>query len=508
MNFSVKEIFTPQSFEGDPDLPVFFHKRPCFFAALGVLIGLIVFSVCGIGYAYYALAVLTLLLASAVFFKKRFPILLLCFSVLALGSAGLQCPTVIGIDSGTVEGVVAETPQQEDNRTTFLIRDVSVNGVSIRGKLRVTVYDLYGFSYGQTVRAKARFRIDDSRERYLLSQRIAADATLTSTSVKVLNKSTDLYGKLIMLREQIGERIASLFPGNETLARGMLLGSAQSGAESDDADIASFQKLGISHILAVSGLHVSVLAGAVMFLLRPIRRFLPKYGILIAFLSFYCAITAFSPSVIRASLMLLIAYPAVPLRLRHDGLSSVSLAFIVILLIDPFAFFSIGFRLSFLAVYGLITVSPLLKRAFSILRKGVRDSLATSISVTFSTLPAMAESFGSVSVISVCANLFILPLVPFFLVPAFLVTIFSYVSYPLAALFAVFPRIVLKIITWVISFGGSVDLFIPAPHGSAYIVFLSALLTLSPVCVTRKVWYKAAMAAILIAAAVLLWILF
>lgn len=507
MNFSLKELFTPRSFNGDPDLPVFCHRRPCFFAALGMMSGLTVFSVCGIDYAYYALAVLVVLLVSAILFNKRFLIFLLCFSVLALGSTCLQCPTVISLKSASIEGRIAEAPQQEEDRSVFLLRNVSVNGVKIRGKLRVTVYDMYGFSYGQTVRGKARFYTDAGRDRYLLSQGVAADATLSATGIRVSERHVDLYGKAVLLRGRIAERISALFPGNETLARGMLLGSAQSGAEADDAGIATFQELGISHLLAVSGLHVGILAGAVMFLLRPIRRFLPKYAILAGFLLFYCAITAFSPSVLRASLMLLIACPAVPLRLRYDGLSAVSLAFIIILLINPFSFFSVGFRLSFLAVYGLITVSPLLKSGFAILRKGVRDSLATSISVMLSTLPAMAESFGSVSVISVASNLFILPLVPFFLVPAFLVTVLSYLSYPFAVLLSVFPRAVLKIISWTASLGGAVDLAVPAPHGVAYLLFLGVLFVLSPACVTKKVWIKATMTAILLAVTVVLWIL-
>lgn len=506
MSFSLEEFLAPAPFAGDPDLPLFFHKRPCFFAALGILAGMLVFALCGIRYAYYALAVLVLLLISAIYFKKRFLIFLLVFSVIALTNVCVRCPTEITIKTGTVEGTVAEQPQTEDGKSVFLLRDVRVNGVKIRGKLRVTVYELYGFSYGQTVRASARFSAAGKRERYLLSQQVAADATFTASSVKIISKKTDLYGRLILLRCRIAEQIASLFPGNDVLARGMLLGSAQSGAEADDADIASFQRLGISHLLAISGLHIGVLAGAVIFLVRPIKRFLPKYLILTAFLLFYCAITAFSPSVLRASLMVLIAYPAVPLRKHADTLSALSLAFVILLLLNPFSFWSAGFRLSFLAVYGLVTLAPLLKKGFSVLHRGVRDSLSAGIAVLISTLPAIAESYGSVSVVAVAANLFILPLVPFFLIPAFIVTAISFISYPVAAFLAVVPRIVLKLITWIVSLGGAVDLAVTAPNGFSYVLILAAILFVSPVCVTRSPFIKAIPAAILLAAGIILWI--
>ena len=506
MNFALENLLTEPAFGGDPDTPIVIHRRPCFVAAVGMLLGLVIFSACGMRYAYYALAVVALLLCAALFFKKRCLVWILIWAVMSLSLICIRYPTEISLKSATVEGTVCGEPETEENASVFTLKNVTVNGEKIKGKLRVTVYALYGFSHGQRIHAEVTFRSADAENRYKLSRRIAAEGTAKANTVKVTGKDHTLYGYLIRVRGSIAERIGKLFPDYTVLARGMLLGSAQSGADADDAYIQSFRDIGISHLLAVSGLHVGILASAVIFLMRPIKKFLPQYLLLAAFLLFYAAITAFSPSVIRAAVMLMVSFPAARLRRRLDMLSSLSLAFILIILIDPFTFYGTGFRLSFLAVYGIVTLVPALRKGFSVLRKGVRDSLATSLAVLISTLPAIAEAYGSVSVAAIVANLFILPLVPFFFVPAFLVTLLSYIRYPLAAVCAVFPRVILKVIVWIVSLGGAVDISVTAPNGYAYLFCLAAMFFVSPMCVCSK-RVKTALTAGFTAIGAVLWII-
>lgn len=284
-------------------------------------------------------------------------------------------------------------------------------------------------------------------------------------------------GELLALRAAVSERIFALFPENGGVACGMLLGD-KSGIAKET--IAAFQGAGVMHLLAISGLHVSILAGALLLLLRgnPWVRF----GAVAAFLALYAALTAFSPSVVRAGVMLLVCALAVPLRKRNDLPTSLSLAFLIIVLIRPESLFYTGFQLSFCAVYGLLLLARPLQRPLLRLGSAASGLLASSLAVTIATLPVMARSFGYVQPLSVLANLFILPIVPLFMVPAFAGVALSYVCLPLGGALTRFAGLMLDLIMALSRAGGGTDLALGAPNAAASLAYLAALPFCSPLC--------------------------
>ena len=333
----------------------------------------------------------------------------------------------------------------------------------------------------------------------LVSLRYPADGAFPVTG-RVFEPTGELSVRLEILRDAIGERIDALFVENGGLAKGMLLGEK---GDIETSLLDQFKDTGIMHILAISGLHVSILAGAFSLLFR--RNAWVRFAFVLLFLFAYAALTAFSPSVMRASLMLVCYTLAFPLRRRPDTMNALALSFCAILLMNPLALFYTGFQLSYCAVYGLILLSAPIASALRRLGGAASAAIASSVAVTVATIPAMAATFERVQLLSVLTNILVLPVVPFFLVPAFLGTAVSYLSFPLGNAICAVSRVALDVITAVASVGGQVDVAVSAPNGVAYLLFLAALPFLSPLCLLDK-YRKLRNACALLCAAVIAWI--
>lgn len=122
----------------------------------------------------------------------------------------------------------------------------------------------------------------------------------------------------------------------------------------------SFQKNGTAHILAVSGLHIGIIYAFINRVIEAGRR--KKHNILImVFLIMYCFLADFSPSVVRAVIMIALHIFSKIYHLRYDLISSACVSGITILLINPYSLFSGGFQMSYLAVLIMATISKFFK---------------------------------------------------------------------------------------------------------------------------------------------------
>lgn len=184
------------------------------------------------------------------------------------------------------------------------------------------------------------------------------------------------------------------------------------------------KRLGISHILAVSGLHLSVVVGGADFLLRCVavsRR--KKDGILIVLTAFFTAICGFGASVMRAALMLSLYYLADLIGQRSDSITSLFVAVTLILVLRPYSVYDAGLWLSFLSTFGILAVMPSLSgrlafaerkgKGWDVLKKGFRylwGLVLITLTATAFTMPVTAMLYGGVSLMAPLANLLFVPL--------------------------------------------------------------------------------------------------
>lgn len=460
-----------------------FNVRPLPVAAAGLLFGLLLgdgFSVANAAVA--GLVLVATALGARLCRRMMFALFFLCMAVGFL-RIGFAVPSDLPTGYGTLTGCVAETPEQTDYGTWRLtLSDAALDGKTIDGRVKLFAAFDEAPEYGQVVTAYANVMLSD--EQYQSNDRYSGVFTVAfakGTASVVWQTPSDFYGTLLRIRETIGKRIDELFANQGGVAKGMLLGDK---SEMDEETLSAFRDAGLAHLLAVSGLHVSVLAGAFAYLLR--KNAWVQFFATALFCLLYAALTAFSPSVVRAGLMISIVLLSQPLQRRPDPISALSAAFLLVLLFRPFALWYAGFQLSFTAVYALILLAPLLQKPIVRLGSVASGMISASAAVIVGTLPASADFFQKVQLLSLVTNLFVLLIVPAFLIPAFIGTALSFLWYPLGTAICVLPRFALDVISAVASYGGSISMDLKAPSGLSYLIYLAAILFASQLCLRSK----------------------
>jgi competence protein ComEC len=202
----------------------------------------------------------------------------------------------------------------------------------------------------------------------------------------------------------LSEDAAGLLPG---LVVGDTSGvSAQVQREFTDA--------GLSHLMAVSGSNLAVVAGAVLLLLRALRLG-PRLSSAVAGLTLagFVVLTGGEPSVLRAGVMGAVGLLALALGRRRSVLPALAAAVCVLVVYDPAMAVSFGFALSVLATAGLVLLAPRWVEAMA--RHGVPPGLAEGLAIPLAaflvTAPVIAGMAGQISVVSIAANVLAAPVV-------------------------------------------------------------------------------------------------
>lgn len=182
--------------------------------------------------------------------------------------------------------------------------------------------------------------------------------------------------------------------------------------------IKNFQACGISHLLAILGLHIAIISSALFFLLsllRVPRRVVPYLGM--GLLLGYAAMAGFSPSVLRACIMTGVGLYAPLLMRQKDSFNALGLAAFILLLFNPYYAVNVSFLLSFSAVIGLLLLQPRILSKWEKRRpsKGkiihsLKENISITIAAMIATLPISLLFFSQFSFIAVIVNPIAIPI--------------------------------------------------------------------------------------------------
>ncbi|MBQ7379859.1 MAG: ComEC/Rec2 family competence protein [Clostridia bacterium] len=245
-----------------------------------------------------------------------------------------------------------------------------------------------------------------------------------------------------------------------------------------------FERIGASHMLALSGMHVSILIGAMGWLLGKLRVHRKVRAVLLAFTSVgYLLLTGVSISAVRAVVMVCILQLSYLLASDNDTLTTLGLVGAGILLIDPFSVCDTGFILSFLATFGIVVLVPplhaylterkeavckpphaALKRRTSDAAAAVLETLMIGVIACTAILIPSCYLIGHVSILSPLTTLLLSPIVAAILVLGAAVLLLSPIP-PLANIFATLTRLLYTIMLQYTELAAQADgILIPLTH--------------------------------------------
>jgi len=301
---------------------------------------------------------------------------------------------------------------QNGNYNYYLLEGVEVAGIHLSGRATCfinTKYD-YGFNVGDRIICTANvdtLKLNDVAGYSSYRNNVKANlfvndyVTVTVKSDRTISESVKIRIEKT-LNANMNERPASIFYA-------MITGDT---TRLDDDVNMTFRNVGIAHLLAVSGLHIGFL---VLLLNHVLGLFKMKkvvhFSIISVLLFLYAFFCGFTPSVTRAMIMAIIALFAKLIGRQYDGISSLCLAGLVILLFKPLYILDRGFLLSFFAVFAILTLMPViedcLKRLFN---KGISSAIALVLSAQLGILPLCILFFNNLSLLTVLANMVLVPL--------------------------------------------------------------------------------------------------
>jgi competence protein ComEC len=251
------------------------------------------------------------------------------------------------------------------------------------------------------------------------------------------------------LRSSAQDELAKAIDDKETLSfvEAVVLGERTDISEETLSD---FTRSGVSHILAVSGFNVAIIAAAIAQLLRlfGFRRRGLRTLLAMACVAMYCLIVGFEPSVVRAFLMIELYFIAKLTERKPDAVNIACSAAIITLLFRPFDLFDVGFQLSYTAVIGMALLYPEMKRHFLVWKHEdhpyltrLAEALALSLAATIATMPVTVLQFHRLSIVGALANIPIIPL-------ASVITSVGFLVVPLTRMYVSLGRMYGEALQW------------------------------------------------------------
>lgn len=209
----------------------------------------------------------------------------------------------------------------------------------------------------------------------------------------------------------------------------------------------AFIESGIAHVLAVSGLHTSLIFALLIFILKKVRiKYGYKLAIIATFIGFFTYLCDFAPSIVRSSIMAIILAFTYLRSAKYDIINILSFAGVVILIFQPLQLFNVGFVLSFACMMSMILFDPVGNRLTAFIPNSqIQSLLVSSITTTVGTLPVMALYFGKLSLTCIVANVVLLPVFVYAYTFLFVVVVIS-LFLPLSFLLHIIDFVMITII--------------------------------------------------------------
>ena len=253
--------------------------------------------------------------------------------------------------------------------------------------------------------------------------------------ISIIDNKNDFITVIEQVRYEISNKILNLYNENKytEFLKGILIGRTEG---IDEKIKNNFRDSSISHILAISGLHVSYVILGIQFILNKLVKSKRKQNIIqIIFLIIFSFLTGLSASCIRSCIMIMMKLIASISYRKNNIYISLIISFFIIIMINPFNIYNIGMWLSFAGTVGIIIFSNFFSRIAEIKLKNkitfyISKIIFVSISAQIFIFPIMIYCFNTISISFFIPNFFISFLISPILCLGYISVILSYLKFP------------------------------------------------------------------------------
>ena len=319
-------------------------------------------------------------------------------------------------DGGVITGKIIKEPEIKSSSTKLTIK-------TDQGKVLVTTGNYPQYFYGDVLKIKGNLETPTIFEDFNYKNYLAKDgiySVIYWPEIEILERDQGnaIFGAILKFKNRTTDAIEKIMPFPEvSLLEGIILGNKQ--IFSDELKN-SLSITGTSHIVAISGMNIVIISEILMFVLIALGLWRKQaFWFVLALIFLFIIMVGAPASAVRAGIMGAILLYAQKIGRLSNASRIMVFAAAIMLIFNPLLLrYDIGFQLSFLAVFGLIYIKPILDDL--ILKKikkeelnGIVQIITTTIAAQIAVLPVLVYNFGRISFISPLTNILIVPFITF-----------------------------------------------------------------------------------------------
>lgn len=373
-----------------------------------------------------------------------------------------------------VQAIVISDAKEEEYNYVYKIKILCINNNNKYKNtylyLKTSKKSTEKLKYGDKIKAKGSF-LEASSQRnyggfsykeYLKSLKVYG--TIKANQLKVLstNRLNNIFGLANQVSSMVKQKIdSSMEESQASIIKGIVLGDS---SDMDQEIQENFRISSISHILAVSGMHVSYLVIGINILFRNKLGKRKIRFITILFLIFYMFITGFSPSVVRASIMSILVMGAGILYRKNDIWTSLAISLFLILIYNPFLIENIGLQFSYIGTIGIMVLHKNVFRFFKNIRiknrkwkykfnrkviifiSKIKEILAVTLSAQLAIFPIMIYHFNLLGIYFFISNLLVSVIIGPIIIFSTIFIVFSFIFNPISKVIYIILKLLIQML--------------------------------------------------------------
>mgnify|MGYP000203966679 FL=1 len=345
-------------------------------------------------------------------------------------------------DEISIIGTIVSDSQEKEYKTKYILKIDTINSNKKYKNTKVILYTKKGketLKYGDKIELVGNFKLAKERRNpggfdyrfYLKTKKIYGIVTTKNTK-RLKENNVNIISMIANKTANVIKNQSKKLLENKKacLLIGLLIGDTD---EIDEETKEDFRNSNLTHMLAVSGLHVSYVLLAVNYIITKVKihKKLSKIIVMLLIL-FFILVTGATPSVLRAGTMTIYLILGGIFYRRISVFSSLNLSLLVIIIMNPYCLFDVGLQLSYAGTIGIVYLYPIIKE--KIYNKA--NSILITISANIVIIPIMMYNFNIISLTFFISNLLAGPIIGIIIILGFSIIIISLIFFPIANIFS------------------------------------------------------------------------